>query len=137
MISDYMPPVTPGQLAAELKALRVRRGFTQPELAARMKKDVSTITHIERATRQPGLDVLFAWLDVCGGILVVVDEAGVEDALLGLREPHRSVARASLTLDDDDARLLLRLARVIRAVPGAMKQGVVAGLEQLAGVAGK
>ena len=103
MISDYIPAVTPGQLAAELKALRVVAGSRSPGWPREWGRTSARSRTSSAGSRQPGLDVLLAWLDACNGAMVIVDAEAAGDALLGLPEPHRSVARVALTLDNDDA----------------------------------
>lgn len=124
---DYKPPVTIESLAAELRRLRRERGLTQPQLAERMGIAVSTVTHIERARRQPGLDILRLWLEACGAALTItrVDAA----------DPTAAVSTAVRELDDAQRDLVRRLVAVVAALPTMDATREVRLLEIRAGLA--
>lgn len=57
-----------------LKQLRTERGHTQRALAAALGVDVSTITHVERGSRRPSIELLTAWVAHCHGRILILHD---------------------------------------------------------------
>jgi transcriptional regulator with XRE-family HTH domain len=52
-------------MAENLRLIRKKRGYTQPEIGKKIGKGIRSIVHYEKGERVPPSDVLKKWADVC------------------------------------------------------------------------
>ena len=52
-------------MAENLKLIRKKRGYTQPDISKKIGKGIRSIVHYEKGERVPPSDVLKKWADAC------------------------------------------------------------------------
>ena len=124
-------------IADHLKKMRASKGLLQRDIADALSVDTSTITHIERGTRLPSIDVLFRWISVCGGTLQILGAGDVADPLASLSPQQRAVMEAMQEMDVEDAGRLVGVARALRTTDGLARDLLVGQLDGIVGATRK
>lgn len=101
-----------GRIATRVRALRIERDWSQPELARRSALSNAMVSMVERGERTPSLEALAALagaLEVDPAMLLAHDEDGSVTA--GARRLAAELAELRLPRSDVDA--LRRIARAL------------------------
>ena len=105
-------------LGPRLRQLRRHHGWTQTQLAERLKIDQGTVSNVERG-RGTTTEVLLSWLKECGGRLEI-------------RGPEEIPENPAADLDPQERALIIRLVRALEATRGdprarAFVEGAITG----------
>jgi transcriptional regulator with XRE-family HTH domain len=107
-------------IGAQLKAIRLKAGLRQEDLAAKIDVSQATVSYVERGGATT-TDVVERWADACGAQVAI--SAGFDADL----------DAAVFDLSDADKARLLRIARSLPGAPEAAKSGMTLAFEQLGG----
>ncbi len=70
----------PSKIQDTLRDLRVRRNFTQTELATRLRVSTTTVSNYETRMRKCPAHVIEAWAKECGFIISFIIEEATDEA---------------------------------------------------------
>ena len=120
-----------------LANLRKKSKMTQVQLAETLGIDQSTISHIERETRDTTNDVIERWISACDGTLLILGPGEAPNPLSSLSPQQMTVVETMEAMNTEDASRLVGVAQALRTTDGLARDLLVGQLDAIVGATRK